>query len=292
MENKRLLVCDMDNTLYDWVGYFVPSFYAMIDKATAITGCNREQLLDEMRAVHQKYGDSEQPFALLETETIRKIYKEQSAIITARVLDPAFHAFNSARKNSLKLHPQVRETLDALRMSGIRLVAHTESRFYSVIDRLKRLELSDYFVKIYCRRRSPSLHPDYAQRNSWLDGFPLDKIVELPNYESKPNPAVLLEICADEGLATDGVAYIGDSVARDVMMAKRAGVYAIWAAYGAEHNPALYNALVRVSHWTPEEVARERRLSDEAKWIEPDYVAHSFSDVLAALGIESVPELK
>lgn len=70
MENKRLLVCDLDNTLYDWVSYFVPSFYAMINSAVKITGCDREILLDDMRAVHRNYGDSEQPFALLETETI------------------------------------------------------------------------------------------------------------------------------------------------------------------------------------------------------------------------------
>ena len=41
---KSLLVCDLDNTLYDCVAYFVPSFYAMVDAATSIMGCNRENL--------------------------------------------------------------------------------------------------------------------------------------------------------------------------------------------------------------------------------------------------------
>jgi hypothetical protein len=68
MPNKWLLICDLDNTLYDWVGYFVPSFYAMVDTAVQITGCERETLLDDFRREHRARGDSEQPFALLETE--------------------------------------------------------------------------------------------------------------------------------------------------------------------------------------------------------------------------------
>lgn len=215
-----------------------------------------------------------------------------SSGISLRALDPAFHAFNSMRTKNLKLHPQVRETLNLLRASGLTLVAHTESRLYGVIDRLRRLELCDYFSKIYCSQRSVSLHPDYQSRERWLDGFPMNRVVEVSPHRRKPNPEVLLEICTDEGIPTQAAAYIGDSVARDVLMAKRAGVYAIWAAYGAAPNSAMYSALVRVSHWTADEVARETRLREEAKSIEPDYVAHSsFGEVLTALGFEA-PRLR
>lgn len=66
----KLLVCDLDNTLYDWVAYFVPSFYAMAAKVVELLGCDREKLLDDFREVHQRHHDSEQPFALLETRTV------------------------------------------------------------------------------------------------------------------------------------------------------------------------------------------------------------------------------
>lgn len=100
------------------------------------------------------------------------------------------------------------------------------------------------------------------------------------------NPAVLLEICAAEGIAHQEAVYIGDSIARDVLMAKRAGVFAVWAAYGAEHSPTMYDALVRISHWTPEEVEQERRLRDEAKVISPDFIAHrEFAEVLSVFGV-------
>ena len=88
--SKKLLVCDLDNTLYDWVGYFVPSFYAMVDKVIQITGCDREKLLDDFREVHEKHGDSEQPFALLETQTIKSFYRGSSAQSMMRDPRPCF----------------------------------------------------------------------------------------------------------------------------------------------------------------------------------------------------------
>lgn len=286
MGRKRLLICDLDNTLYDWVSYFVPSFYAMVDAVVRITGCDRETLLDDFRKVHQKHGDSEQPFALLETNTIKNLYRGVPVNSMLAALDPAFHAFNSARKQNLRLHPGVHETLDLLTTAGINLVAHTESKLYGVVDRLHRLDLFHFFSRIYCRERSLSSHPTLRD-TGWLERFPIGKIVELSNHQTKPSPSVLLEMCSTEGVAAEQTAYVGDSVARDILMAKRASVFSIWAAYGARHDPMMYRHLVRISHWTSEEIAREQRLKEEAKNIEPDYIAsRSFAEVLTALGID------
>jgi phosphoglycolate phosphatase len=286
MRNKRLLVCDLDNTLYDWVGYFVPSFNAMVDAAVETMGCDREKLLDDLRTVHQKHHDSEHPFALLETVTVRERYAGMSLRDTAKALDPAFHAFNSMRKRTLHLNPGVREGLAAIEKTGTTIVAHTESKLYGAYDRLERLEILRRFKKIYCRERSASIHPNPDLSMAWLKRIPMQQITELAHHQSKPDPDVLLEICFKEDVSPDDTAYVGDSVARDMLMAKRAGVFSIWAEYGTHHDPSLYADLVRVSHWTADEIAREKRLSVEAKSIRPDFVAStSFDDVLAALGL-------
>jgi FMN phosphatase YigB (HAD superfamily) len=95
-----------------------------------------------------------------------------------------------------------------------------------------------------------------------------------------------MTLCSTEGISPGDAAYVGDSIARDMLMAKRAGVFAIWAAYGAQHDPKIYADLVRVTHWTPDEVSREQRLKAEASSIRPDYTASSsFLDVLTALKI-------
>ncbi len=286
MRNKRLLVCDLDNTLYDWVGYFVPSFKAMVDAAVETMGCDREKLLDDLRTVHQKHHDSEHPFALLETATVRERYADLSLRDTAKALDPAFHAFNSMRKRTLQLNPGVREGLAAIEKMGTAIVAHTESKLYGAYDRLERLKILPRFRTIYCRERSASVHPDPDLSTAWLKRIPMQQITELAHDQAKPDPDVLLEICFKERVSPDDTAYVGDSVARDMLMAKRAGVFSIWAEYGTHHDPRLYADLVRVSHWTADEVAREKRLNVEAKSIRPDFVAStSFDDVLAALGL-------
>jgi phosphoglycolate phosphatase len=80
---------------------------------------------------------------------------------------------------------------------------------------------------------------------------------------------------------------VGDSIARDILMSKRADIFSIWAAYGAQHDPEQYSQLVRISHWTSDEIARELRLKEEAKDIRPDFIARtSFAEVLMALDIK------
>lgn len=282
--SKTLLVCDLDNTLYDWVAYFVPAFYAMVDIVVRITGCDQELLLDDFRTVHQRYHDSEYPFALLETQTVQDIFSGLTRQEIARRLDPAFHAFNAKRKQELRLYPGVREGLDEISRQGVKLVAHTESNLYAVADRLTRLEVTHYFARIYCRTRAPSQHPNPSAANKRLLSFPLDKVVELSHHQRKPDPTVLQEICRDEGVAPRDVAYVGDSMARDILMAKSAGVFAIWARYGSSHNASDYERLVRVTHWTPEDVAREREASERAKSIEPDWILErNFTEIVQAL---------
>jgi len=282
--NKKLLVCDLDNTLYDWVAYFVAAFYEMVDETVRVTGCNRDRLLDDFRTVHQRHHDSEHPFSLLETQTIQGLFQRASRKEIAKQLDSAFHAFNASRKQNLHLYSGVIESLDVMLQSGMILVAHTESNLFAAVDRLTRLGLSDKFKRIYCRERAKSEHPDPASGSSWLSSFPLDKVVELSHHQRKPNPGVLIEICKDEGVSTAETAYVGDSMARDVLMAKEAGVYSIWAKYGSSHQAGLYEKLVRVTHWTPDDVAREKALREKSKEISPDYILDSsFDEILIPL---------
>ena len=286
-KKKTLLVCDLDNTLYDWVKYFVASFYNMVDVAVELMDCDREKLLDDFRTIHQRYHDSEHPFALLETQTVQDHFNRLPRDEVYRALNPAFHAFNSTRKRTLKTHAGVHETLAQLRIEGVTIVAHTESRLFAAMDRLRRLDLQQYFSKIYCRTRQNSGHPDPVRAREILDSFPMDRVIELLHHQSKPDPDILIEICSSLGAHPAECAYVGDSIARDVLMAKRAGVFSIWAAYGSRHDEEEYERLVRISHWTAEDVERETLLKSEAAKVQPDYVAvNSFSEVLDALEVE------
>ena len=247
----KLLVCDLDNTLYDWVDYFVPAFYAMVDRATEILGCDKEALLLDLRKVHQKHHDTEHPFALLETEIVSNHFQELSFEQKAAKLDSAFHSFNSVRKTHLRLYDGVLDTLNALQSENVTLVAHTEGKLYSVLG-LKR--------------------------------FPEINVKELPPEDRKPNAQVLLDICDLEGFRPSDAVYVGDSIGKDIYMAQTAGVFSAWAKYGNDVDPEKYKALVAVSHWTAEDVERESFVKAAATGTVPDLVLeNSFADILPCL---------
>jgi FMN phosphatase YigB (HAD superfamily) len=281
---RTLLICDLDNTLYDWAAYFVPSFYALVDHVVELTGCDRETLLDEFRTVHRLHQDSEHPFALLETATIKRLYAHLSRDQVRAKLDPAFHTFNRVRRKTLTLFPRVIETLDALRTANVSVVAHTEAKLHSVMYRLKALNIIDYFAGIYCLEpsgesppRLPALYQDYASR-----------IRMLPSTDRKPSAGVLKLILFFENADAREAAYIGDSITRDVIMANDANVYSIWAKYGASRDPRLFEQLVRISHWSDADIARETQLLERAATAHSDYTAErGFWEVEHLLGSKS-----
>lgn len=266
------LICDLDNTLYDWVGFFVPSFYAMIDKIVEITGCDRDALIEDFRVVHMRNHDSEHGFAALETQLLKSHFPGKSAAEIAHYIDPAFHAYNRMRKDTLTTYPKVHETLAALQSSGIRLVAHSEAKYHSIIDRLSRLSLFRYFDRIYCRERSPSSHPEPTKARVMASKEDLEKVVELSHHQRKPSVDVLQEICTRENASVEASAYVGDSISKDVAMANSAGLCSIWARYGTSIDPRSYEQLVRVSHWTPQEVEQEREFRRRAETVKPSAV--------------------
>jgi phosphoglycolate phosphatase len=44
---KKLLITDLDNTLYDWVSFYAQSFTAMLDELVVILGVPANVLIDE-----------------------------------------------------------------------------------------------------------------------------------------------------------------------------------------------------------------------------------------------------
>lgn len=279
----KLLICDLDNTLYDWVGFFVPSFYAMIDKVIEKTNWDREELLDSLRDVHRDNHDTEHPFALLDSKIVTNNYAHLNRQDLASEFDDALHAFNSCRKKTLCAYDGVHETLNWLQKNNVKLVALTEGRYHSIAVRLEKLKLLPYFEQIYCREKADSVHPNPPSALSWEERFPEGTMVEVHSSANKPDKQLLLNICNHYTFSLDEVVYVGDSINRDILMASDAGIVSIWAKYGTQHDKELYEKLVRISHWTKEDVAREKLLTAKADHIRPNFTINSFSEIIDCL---------
>jgi phosphoglycolate phosphatase len=275
----------LDNTLYDWLSPFVPAFYAMVEAASKILSVDKEILLDELKIVHQHYHNSEQPFAILETPSVKRKFPHATRLERKQHLDEAFLAFNKIRKQHLSLYPGVRETLHTIREQGTIVVGHTEAVVENSLYRLKLLDLISEINRLYAPMGRAAGHPDTRRPRIYepYTGF----VYLLPSEHRKPDPEVLKDICKQVGISTQNTLYVGDSMTRDISMAKMAGTYAALAGYGTSHNPKMWEQLVRVSHWTDEDIKREKRLREEFTEIHPDVEIDSFSDLLRFFEFEN-----
>lgn len=272
MQRVRLVIVDLDNTLWDWVAQWYAAFDAMVEGVAAKSGLDRELIEKDMQHVFQRHGTSEYAYVIEETECLLALHPQEN--LTELYAD-ATAAKRAARKAALRLYPGVLDTLLTIKANGCRVVAYTESmEFYSMI-RIKELGLDGVIDQLY----SPADHPQ-------PEGFGKQHAFErteqrfTPPGELKPNPKVLLDIIADQGLSPSEAIYVGDSLMKDILMAQEAGVTDVHARYGEAHDTEAYACLRRVTHWTPEDVEKERQHL-VTREIKPSFVlADSFTELL------------
>ena len=103
MRKARVLVTDVDNTLFDWVDIWYSSFRPMFDQIQVISGVNPEQIKSEIRDVHRKHGTSEYSFLIEEIPCLCARFPSENLL---DVFAPAIEAFRQARRNALRLYIQ------------------------------------------------------------------------------------------------------------------------------------------------------------------------------------------
>jgi FMN phosphatase YigB (HAD superfamily) len=273
---KTTLITDFDNTLYDWFHTWYQSFNAMLIEIERISGVPRNELIPEIRQIHQKYGTSEYSFLIEELPVIKTKFAGRDLM---QIFDSAVHAYRSARKSSLKLYDGVIETLTELQSSGVMIVIYTESLGYYTNFRVRRLELESLVNFIY----SPPDHELPATHHSGQSGF-LESASEttlkekhrfVPEGVVKPNPEVLLDIVREIERVASECIYLGDSKMKDIAMAQDAGVTDVLAGYGAVQHQEEYDLLRQVSHWPDTDVRREQ----EPQARIPTYTITEFREV-------------
>lgn len=279
MKNKQLLITDLDNTLFDWFNIWYYSFSAMLNKTSEITKIPKQQLIEEIRPIHQKHGTAEYAFVLQEIPSLLKLYGNPEII--KEELDEAIHAHRSARKDHLTLYQGVHESLTELKQRGTRVVAYTESKEWYSKFRLKKLGLDSLIDVLY----SPTDHHvpiPQAERTE----INLERTIckNTPENELKPNPKLLKDIIEEERYQVCESVYIGDSLLKDMEMAIQAGVDEVHAEYGNQHfqtGDERYDLLRAVTHWTDDDVRREKEIIDNKLGLQPKRVAKQFPDILS-----------
>jgi phosphoglycolate phosphatase len=263
--SATVLVTDMDNTLFDWLGMWQAAFGAMLEHLIADSGVPRATLEAEFFAIHQRHGTTEYAFAIQELPSLRARHAPDAEDLPGRYA-AAIDAYRVMRRRTLALYPGVRETLRAVRAAGALVIAYTESRAYYADYRVRTLELDGALDYLY------SL-PDHALPEgvtaSQIRRYPpehyrLRSTVARHTREGtwKPDASVLRDILSDVGAEPAEAVYVGDSLIKDVTMAQAAGVLDVFARYGDVRSRPGYGLLRRVTHWSPAMLARSEGIRE------------------------------
>jgi phosphoglycolate phosphatase-like HAD superfamily hydrolase len=251
-----VVITDLDNTLFDWVNIWHASFKAMLDRLVLDAGIPEETLISDFKKIHEKYGTSEYAFSIEELPSLKTKYVGADL---AKKFSGAIEDFRSAREANLRLYSGVLETLETLKDKGCLLVGYTDSiSFYSKY-RVRNLGLDRVLDYLY----SPPDHPLPNDRTPQPIEIRRTILRELPLGEVKPNPKILRDIIDGVGASPSETIYVGNSLMKDVLMAQKAKVEDVYAEYGNKYPDEQYQLLRRVTHWTAEDVEREKQLKTE-----------------------------
>jgi phosphoglycolate phosphatase len=230
----RAVITDLDNTLYPWVDYIVPSLEAMVASLAATTGLPRIRIVQSLKAVYTKYESNEYPFAIQESDLFQPYERDPDSFLTL-VVDPARRAFREARERYLKPYPGVPEALARIRERGLALVALSDAPRNAAELRLKWLGLDGLFDALYTLPGYPL--PEHVdpriRRKQEAGGYrSRTRVVELPKEAEKPSPDGLRRVLADFDLEPSEALYVGDNPLKDLPAAEAAEVLGVWAEYG------------------------------------------------------------
>jgi phosphoglycolate phosphatase len=216
-----------------------------------ISGVNYDDLVDSLHLKNQKLGTIEHPFALIDTEIICDRYAAYSREERIDLFMPAFRAFDRERRRRLSLYPGAEDLLNYCKSFGVRVIALSEAHVPAVHSRLELLDVEKFFRIIYCVR------PRGFEKEGRFDRIKrkLDSQYRLIDFGlKKPDPMFISSVMREQSLRRSNAIYVGDSLDRDIRIANDAGIQSAWAAYGVRHNEKNAEFLVRLSHWTADEV--------------------------------------
>ncbi len=244
----------------------------MLEHLVATSGVPQAELESDFKKVFTRHGTSEYAFAIEELPALKARHGDGGDL--KKLYEPAITAFRAERAATMRTYPGVLETLEELKDRGCLLIGYTESMAFYSNYRLRKLGLDRILDYVYYPA-DHELPTDLTREQLRLypqDHYQLRRTIpnHTPKGERKPNAKVLLDILRDVGAVPGEVAYVGDSLIKDIMMAQHAGVADVWAKYGVASDRAEYELLRKVTHW-PKDLVTQEAQTDESD-IRPTYV--------------------
>jgi FMN phosphatase YigB (HAD superfamily) len=221
---RRIILTDVDNTLYDWVAFFAPSFRAMVYALVRELRLPEEQVYREFKQVFARHGSLEYAFLIQELDSVRgrSVEDIRYLVRTGR------GAFLRVQRSRLRPYPGVVETLKWLVRQNIAVVGITNSPIHRAQKRLFDLKLDSYLTGLVAWEGfEGDLDPaseGYVPLSRQRTRTRLSRLISVPLASCKPNAehyAIALKAFAGRPSETW---VIGDSLSKDLKPAAALGL--------------------------------------------------------------------
>jgi FMN phosphatase YigB (HAD superfamily) len=287
----RLVVTDMDNTLYSWIDYIVPAVEAMVEAVCESTGFPRIKVVQSLKSVYTRYESNEYPFALQESSLFAEFPDFGS--FDKLVIEPARIAFSEARRKYLRPYKTVVDTLVELRERKVPVVALTDAPRNPAEQRARRMGLDAHLTAIYTLpgftfpagpEGEALVAPDILQKEVRGEYRAQCPVIELPRDYEKPNSRGLLQICRTYSVDPKDTLVVGDSLKKDVAVAREVGAVDCWAEYGTYVSLEYRERLDIISAASITRRHAASVFESGQRSSEPTHVFSNFAQVLDVIG--------
>lgn len=295
-----LMVTDIDNTVFDWVQYYVHSIWELFEFVSKTIHVPVDVLAEQAKDVFTRHGSIEYPFLIQELDAVNQFFGADIDAMLEKAVRIGRERFLQASTQYLKPYDGVIAAFAAIKSQypDLPIVALTDAPRYVAMWKLNKLGLLSFFDAVYGLEdpRIPTceinhrvkVDPDILLKHLRQSNFGFTgKIRILPDDYEKPGvrglKTVLMDYELDETPQTrDRVLWIGDNLRKDVGLGNRLGVQTAWAEYGTRIDPANMKRLVAFS--PTENVHKNVYIkADSPESPKPRHTLSAFSDVLRLL---------
>lgn len=269
MPNKKLVITDLDDTLWQWLTTWYAGHRGFIEYLRDTAGVPEDQTSEARARFYGDGGGIEFP----PTPDYLIRYTDLTTKEAVAAYPDAVAASRASRDASLVMFYGVSDALRTLADNGVTVVAHTDSPITAAVHRLHTAGLDGAVKEVY----AAPVFEDFGYGMYLLNTVD----VHVSQWEFKPSTRVLNEIIRYHGASLDNTFYVGDSLRRDMTMARTAGITGLWAKYGLDYpgrDDAL-NAVYSVQRYRA--FPAEGGLTATANGAEGVTELGEFADVLA-----------
>lgn len=275
--NQPVILVDLDNTIYNWIDYFCPSFRGMVHALSKDLGIEEDVIIHDFRRVYIEKGTIEYAFAVQSLALCRSMPSPE----IERLVRIAKGAFSRVREKNLQPYEGVRETLIWAVNEGIAVIAVTNAPVFQAQRRLRKLKLDRLFTGI-AGWNAYEVPEDFTwtrkiKQNEGNGKYRtyIDKLWFLSANELKPGISGYERIMEELQVSAEKTYIIGDSLKKDIAPAVEIGAVSIWARYGQQCDSKNFDTLLKITNWSQEEISS----TYQQRPVTPDFTVDSFAEI-------------